>query len=500
MATLSPARQSVDVLKWLTLLHRGKVRDTYALKDPSLRLIVATDGLSIFDFVLDALVPGKGMILTAMSHFWLTMLEKKHGIRTHLVAAGAEIDQYLPQSLRGQSSLQTRAMVVRKLDMSKAEFIARGYLTGSGLQSYKATGSVCGIALPPGLQDGDELAEAIATPTTKAEEGHDEPLDAAEILAMYPEQTAVLMQVYNYVRMYARTRGILFADTKLEFGIDQDGQIVLGDEVATPDSSRWWEYSEWMAGRLQENRKAPPPFDKQLVRAAGMLKGIHKLDPCSSADTDLVHNWQVPQELLEATAQTYRYIFWRLTGMTLEGYQQDVLHIPVAEKKRSLAVVFGSESDVPHVADALRALSEGKFSTGISEFAVHVVSCHRNPDELRKFVKGGCGGADVVIAAGGKAFALPGVHDALLYAEGRRVPVIGVALGKEGSQAFEAAKLSIVELPSLPVVIDEVSGKAYENIGGFMAALSRVAYGEFPVPKERPVKPARFNINWQQLV
>ena len=169
MPTLSPQRQQVAVLPGLKLLGRGKVRDSYELGNGNL-LIVATDGISIFDFVLNAIVPEKGAVLAAMSHYWLTRLEKDLGIKTHLIAAGAAIDAYLRPAFGSNPALQSRAMVVRKLSMADVEFVVRGYLTGSGLKSYKETGMVCGIMLPPGLQDGDELPELIATPTTKAQE------------------------------------------------------------------------------------------------------------------------------------------------------------------------------------------------------------------------------------------------------------------------------------------------------------------------------------------
>ena len=171
MPTLSPAREQVPLLEGLTLFHRGKVRDTYDLGDDRL-LVVATDGISIFDFVLNAIVPQKGMVLTAMNHFWLRRLESA-GVETHLIAAGASIDQHLPEAYRGNSELQARALVVRKLDMIPVEFIARGYLTGSAFTEYMKAGKVCGHELKQGLQDGDDLSEPIDTPTTKAMEGKD---------------------------------------------------------------------------------------------------------------------------------------------------------------------------------------------------------------------------------------------------------------------------------------------------------------------------------------
>lgn len=313
MLTLSPARTNVPLLEGLTLLHRGKVRDSYALDDHHM-LIYATDAISIFDVVLNSLIPQKGMILTAMSHFWLMYLENI-GIKTHLVAVGPDIDKYLPVSLRGNPDLQTRSMVVHRLRMIPVEFIARGFLTGTGLTSYLGTGFVCGHKLPPGLQDGDELSTVIDTPTTKANRGHDLPLNAEMVRAEYPEETAFLLEIYSYISKFTRERcGIILADTKLEFGRDKDDRIILADEVGTPDSSRYWELSQWAVGRSRKKRVAPVPFDKQMVREWGKEQN---LSPMS----------EVPVKLIQETARTYREIFWWLTRMKLETYQQRELRI-----------------------------------------------------------------------------------------------------------------------------------------------------------------------------
>lgn len=486
MPALSSLRQSVPVLSGLPLLHRGKVRDTYDLGN-NLLLVVATDAISIFDFVLNALVPEKGKILTAMSHFWLTQFEKS-GIKTHLVAAGAAIDDYLPRELRGNPDLQSRAMIVLKLKMAPCEFIARGVLIGSGFKDYLATGEVCGHKLPLGLQDGDALPRSIDTPTTKADCGHDEALDAEETRTKYPQETALLFEIYKYVREVSSACGILFADTKLEFGRDEAGVLYLADEVATPDSSRFWELSTWAVGREAEKRKAPPPYDKQLVRQWGIEQGINKLDPLSPDDVAKAQSLSVPPDLIGATTKTYRYIFWRLTDMQLEKYQREVMGMSVADKVRKIAVVFGSESDIPHVRHAVNG----------TPVAAHVVSCHRNPIELQTFALNGCRGADVVIAAGGKAFALPGVLDAFLHDADHDIPVIGVALGKPGSVSLEAARLSISELPGQPVVMDETRDCVYEGTEGFARAIDRAMYGEFPV-KQRAKKPVQFDIDLSAL-
>ncbi len=490
MPALSPKRLAVPTLSGLHLLHRGKVRDTYDLGN-RLLLVVASNGLSIFDFVLNAMVDEKGAILTALNHFWLTQLEEI-GIKTHLIAAGSAIDAYLPEELRGNPELQSRALVVRQLKMAPIEFIARQCLTGSGFKDYQKNGEVCGHKLPLGIQDSDALPAAIDTPTTKAEEGHDMPLDADEIRTQYPEETTTLFEAFAHIAERAFESGIVLADTKMEFGRDQDGILYLADEVGTPDSSRFWDRNEWLAGRKKEARKAPPPNDKQLVREWGIEQGINKLDPLLSEDVAKVHALHVPNELLEATTQTYRYIFWRLTWMRLEEYQRERMDIDVEDKKRNLAIIFGSMTDIHSMIPVLKHLPHG-----FDQVEVHVVSCHRNPAALHHFAVHGCYGADVVIAAGGKAFALPGVLDALLHENGHTTPVIGVALGVSDSTALEAAKLSISELPGQPVVMDEMLG-VYTGIQGIALAIDRAATGEFPVVK-RVTKPPVFDVDLSVL-
>ena len=497
---LSLARLSVPLIAGLQLLHRGKVRDTYAIPGhPDKLLVIATNGLSIFDFVLNALVEDKGAVLTAMNHFWLTKLEEM-GIKTHMIAAGAKIDQYLPEELRGNAELQKQAMVVKKLTMIPVEFVARGELTGSGLTSYQSTGTVCGHVLPQGLRDGDDLIHPIDTPTTKAEEGHDEPLDAAEIRKKYPEETALLLQIYTSARGFMRQYGIIIADTKIEFGRDEEGTLYVADEVFTPDSSRFWSYEQWVASRLMEKPKAPPPYDKQLVRNAGIKEGINKLDPSRPEDIAKAHSWWVPPALLEATTATYRYIFWRLTGVRLEKYQSAVLGINVAPRRRHLTIVFGSKNDIPKVKESLEALLAGEFDGGIERVRAHIISCHRNPTDLANFTNGYDRVTDVVIAVGSKAFALPGVMDAQFHNNEHNTPVIGVALGKEGGIDLQTARLSISELPGAPVVMDEVNKRVYSGERGLRDALHRVAFGELPPPQERKEVPAEFDIKLHEYL
>ncbi len=488
MTTLSLVRKSVPMLQGIRLLNRGKVRDTYDLGN-GLLLSVATDAVSIFDFVLNALVPDKGMVLTAMTHFWMTLLEK-HGVcKTHLVAAGFAIDEYLPGALRGNADLQSRALVVKALKMVPVEFVARGYLTGSVLKEYQTTGKIFGLDMPTGLQDGDELPFVLDTPTTKATEGHDLPMDRDQVRAKYPEETETLLRVYGFVRDFARDRGIIFADTKLEFGRDVDGNLVLGDEVATPDSSRFWGVSVWEAGRSAEKRKAPPPYDKQLVRNEGIKAGINKLDPSNPKDVEMAQKMVIPENLIATTTDVYHYVFWLLSGTRVSAYVGS-LGVSLEVLKRKLAIVLGSESDFPRATTAITIARQYQGNKYLSRVDVHILSCHRNPLELVEFAKCGCHGADVVVAAGGMAFALPGVLDAFLYAFGMRIPVIGVALGEPDSVNLLAAELSISKLPGNPVVMSEKTG-VYSGEEGFRGAIARATFGEMPPIVPRSKKEAK---------
>lgn len=327
MATLSPMRKAVPILSGLPLIHQGKVRDSYQLVGNK-RLPYVTDGISIFDFVLNALVPGKGPVLNAMSHFWFKHFEAR-GIKTHMLAAGSGIDAYLPEYRHGDIDLQSRGMVVRDLRIPPIEFIARNYLTGSVLEEYQNSGTVYGQLLPPDLQDGDELKMPIFTPTTKAEDGHDEEVDAEQIRKENKEAVGLFLHAFAEVTWFAKQRGILLADSKGELGYDTDGILRIGDEFGTPDSSRFWDARVHVESRRETVRKAPPPFDKQLVRAWGISMGINDLDPKNPEHVKRVHGMEVPKDLIEATAATYREIFRRLTDMTLEEYQRERMEIAV---------------------------------------------------------------------------------------------------------------------------------------------------------------------------
>ena len=316
----------------LPRLHQGKVRDTFALPGDDLHLLlVATDRLSIFDFVLGAEVPDKGAVLTALTVFWMTRILK--GRPHHLVAFGRGLNAHLPPALHDEPLLLTRGMIVKKLSMLPVECVVRGYLTGSGLLSYQTSGQVCGHVLPAGLHDGSRLPSPLFTPTTKAETGHDEAWDAAQVGAQFgtgleEESLAVFREIGDY----AQTRGILLADTKFEFGRG----LVLGDEVATPDSSRFWDKEEWE--KAVALGRSPQGYDKQPVRewgkgiqtpfldSAGLpLTGLQKLDCEDDAQVAFVAQTAVPEAVLAATTARYRAIFERLTGQSLERFQKDVM-------------------------------------------------------------------------------------------------------------------------------------------------------------------------------
>ncbi|HEX4687142.1 MAG TPA: phosphoribosylaminoimidazolesuccinocarboxamide synthase [Nocardioides sp.] len=278
-----------------THLHSGKVRDLYALPDGHL-LMVASDRISAFDFVLDTTIPDKGEILTRMSLWWFERLADL--VPHHVLSTD------VPEAVRG------RAVICERLDMIPVECVSRGYLTGSGLLDYRASGEVCGIALPAGLEDGSRLPEAIFTPATKAELGeHDENVSYDAVVATVgPDVAAELrrltLAVYARAEEIARGRGIILADTKLELGRRPDGTIVLADEVLTPDSSRFWPADEWQPGRAQAS------YDKQIVRnwllspASGWDRSSGEAPP------------PLPDEVVELTRARYIEAFETLTGRT----------------------------------------------------------------------------------------------------------------------------------------------------------------------------------------
>lgn len=312
----------------LTRIHQGKVRDTYKLPaHEDLLLMVATDRLSIFDFVLPALVTDKGAVLTAITVFWLEKVLADG--RDHLTAFGKRIDDYLPDGIKSDSGLLKRAMIVKKLNILPIECVARGYLTGSGWSAYKKNRELCGHKLPEGLYDGVRLPEPIFTPTTKADVGHDEHVSFESVDGEYGswlgERT---LDIYGRIADYAAGHGIILADTKFE--IDENG--ILADEVATPDSSRFWDREEWEAA--VKEKRSPSGYDKQPVREWGKtletpfekdgakITGIDRLDTADPQHLDFVHNLSVPQDVLDATTTRYRRIFELLSGSKLEEFQR----------------------------------------------------------------------------------------------------------------------------------------------------------------------------------
>ena len=286
-------------LPGLRLLHRGKVRDLYEIDEQRL-LMVATDRLSAFDVVLPDPIPGKGALLTELSAFWCRRLA---GLcPNHLLEDAPE---GLVDDPRAAAQVQGRAQVVRRVTPLPVEAIARGYLAGSGWKDYQASGRVCGIALPPGLAQAQQLPEPLFTPSTKAAVGeHDENVAMEAVIGRIGADLAEQMReltlaIYRQAAAYARERGIIIADTKLEFGLDAEGRLLLIDEVLTPDSSRFWPADQYRVG------VSPPSFDKQFVR-----------DYLETLDWDkTAPGPRLPQEVIEGTAARYREARDRLVGM-----------------------------------------------------------------------------------------------------------------------------------------------------------------------------------------
>ncbi len=294
----SPAALFESDLTSLTRLNRGKVRDIYQVDDQHL-LIVTTDRLSAFDVILPDPVPGKGRVLTSVSNFWFNRTGDQ--VANHI--AEMTLEQAVPDP-EERAQVEGRAIVVKKLKPLPVEAIVRGYLIGSGWKDYQRTGAVCGIELPAGLQQAQQLPEAIYTPSTKAGIGeHDENIPFERTVELLGEELAeqvktISLKLYTEAAEYARQRGIIIADTKFEFGLDDAGKIYLIDEVLTPDSSRFWPEDEYQVGI------SPPSFDKQFVR--DYLEGLDwdKTPPAP----------KLPDEILEKSAEKYREAEQRLTG------------------------------------------------------------------------------------------------------------------------------------------------------------------------------------------
>jgi phosphoribosylaminoimidazole-succinocarboxamide synthase len=286
-------------LPGFTLARRGKVRDVYDLGDRL--LIVATDRISAFDYVLGSGIPDKGKVLTQLSAFWFDHLGDM--VPHHCLAV--DIDDF-PAGLRQHEDiLRGRSMIVRKTTPLPVECVARGYLTGSGLKDYQRTGAVCGIPLPPGLRESDRLPRSIFTPATKADTGHDENISeaqAGEIVghALATRLRELTLAIYERGLEYSLERGIILADTKFEFGMDGD-TLVLIDEVLTPDSSRFWPKDTYVAGQSQ------PSFDKQFVRDHLEAIGWNKQPPVPS----------LPDDVVSRTREKYLEAYERITGRPL---------------------------------------------------------------------------------------------------------------------------------------------------------------------------------------
>ena len=285
----------------LTLLKRGKVRDVYQVDEDSL-LIVATDRVSAFDCVIPTPIERKGEVLTALSQFWFAKLGNV--VPHHLLTTNIE---EMPATVKNHASeLRGRSMLVRKTDVFPVECVVRGYITGSGWKDYQKTGQVCGHKLPSGLRESEQLAEPIFTPATKAETGHDENISEAQMTEIVgPEITAELREVslslYKQAADYARARGIIIADTKFEFGRDKNGEVLLIDEVLTPDSSRFWPADDYEVGRGQAS------FDKQFVRDYLETLDWNKQPPAP----------ELPPEIAKATTARYLEAYQLLTGESL---------------------------------------------------------------------------------------------------------------------------------------------------------------------------------------
>jgi len=281
------------------LVSRGKVRDIYA-SDGSL-ILVATDRISAFDSVLSPGIPGRGVILTRLSTFWFRRFADR--VPNHLLAT--ELDEF-PYPYRDHPELAGRSVLVKRLRGIPIECVARGYLTGSGWSEYRASGAVCGVPLPAGLTESAELPEPIFTPATKATDGHDENVSFERAAGIVGVETAtrlrdLTLELYGAAARFARERGIIIADTKFEFGFDDDGRIVWMDEALTPDSSRFWPAAGYEPGRAQAS------FDKQYVRDWLLACGWNKEPPAP----------ELPPEVVEGTLARYLEAYRRLTGEDL---------------------------------------------------------------------------------------------------------------------------------------------------------------------------------------
>jgi phosphoribosylaminoimidazole-succinocarboxamide synthase len=285
----------------LKLLSRGKVRDIYEVSDKTL-LLVATDRISAFDCILPTPIPEKGFVLTAISEFWFDFLQ--HVTGHHLITADIE---KMPEAVRENADdLRGRSMLVKRTEVFPVECVVRGYLAGSGWKDYRKTGEICGHQLPSGLKESDKLPAPIFTPATKAETGHDENISETEMANIIGAEAAAelsrrSLKLYDEASEYARSRGIIIADTKFEFGRDENGEIILIDEVLTPDSSRFWSVDTYNPGGAQAS------FDKQFVRDYLESLDWDKRPPAPA----------LPEAIVSATTERYTSAYRLLTGKEL---------------------------------------------------------------------------------------------------------------------------------------------------------------------------------------
>ncbi len=281
----------------LPRIASGKVREIYEAPDQTL-LLVASDRISTYDVVHPTPIPDKGKVLTGLSTFWFERTDRI--LPNHLIS----VSEGVPDEARG------RAMLVQRLEMLTVECVVRGYITGSGWKDYQRTGAVCGIALPDGLRESDQLPEPIFTPTTKATTGHDEAVDfegAVELIgdrALAERVRDVSLELYEFAASHARERGIILADTKFELGLASDGTLTLGDEVCTPDSSRFWPADQYEPGRSQ------PSFDKQYVRDWASSTGWDRTPPAPP----------IPDEVVGRTREKYVEAYERITGEPFDAW------------------------------------------------------------------------------------------------------------------------------------------------------------------------------------
>ena len=299
----SPQSQAItsQELPGIPKVNQGKVREIFGLEDHL--LIVATDRISAFDVILPSAIPHKGKVLTQLSAFWFSRLDSI--VENHLISVRTE---EFPVSLEPfRESLEGRSMLVKKCEPLPIECVVRGYLAGSGWKEYRQSETICGIELPGGLQESDELPEPIFTPSTKATSGHDENISFERAVEMVGSDIAqrvrdFSIQIYNHARRYAMERGIIICDTKFEFGL-QGSDLLLIDEALTPDSSRFWPADQYQPGQAQ------PSFDKQFVRDYLETLDWDKQSPGPA----------LPEDVVEATSRRYLEAYSLLTGKPLEG-------------------------------------------------------------------------------------------------------------------------------------------------------------------------------------